>query len=75
MHPWGWGFYENTQEIIFWYTIQFDIFCYISKTTKNLKLKFLDLQIEKYGLSFDIKKCSTPGWALGDEKCDRHKVL
>ena len=27
----------------------------------------MDLQIEKYGLSFDIKKCTTSGWALGDE--------
>ena len=28
---------------------------------------FLYLQPEKYGLSFDIKKCTTSGWALGDE--------
>ena len=27
----------------------------------------MDLQLEKYGLSFDIKKYSTSGWALGDE--------
>ena len=40
MHPWGWGYYENTQEIIFWYTNKLHIFCHISKTTKNLKLKF-----------------------------------
>ena len=31
------------------------------------KAKILDLQPEKYGLSFDIKKCTTSGWALGDE--------
>ena len=27
----------------------------------------LDLQLEKYGISFDIKKYTTSGWALGDE--------
>ena len=40
MHPWGWGYYENTKEIIFWYTNKLYIFCHISKTTRNLKLKF-----------------------------------
>ena len=34
---------------------------------KEFKPKILDLQPEKYGLSFDIKKCTTSGWALGDE--------
>ena len=34
---------------------------------KEFKAKILDLQLEKYGLSFDIKKCITSGWALGDE--------
>ena len=36
---------------------------------KEFKAKSLDLQPEKYmyGLSFDIKKCATSGWALGDE--------
>ena len=34
---------------------------------KEFKAKILDLQSEKYGLSFDIKKCTTSGWALGDE--------
>ena len=27
----------------------------------------LIIVLEKYGLSFDIKKCTTSGWALGDE--------
>ena len=27
----------------------------------------MDLQPEKHGLLFDIKKCTTSGWALGDE--------
>ena len=27
----------------------------------------MDLQSEKYGLSFDIKKYTTSCWALGDE--------
>ena len=34
---------------------------------REFKAEILDLQIEKYGLSFDIKKCITSGWALGDE--------
>ena len=28
---------------------------------KEFKAKILDLQPEKYGLSFDIKKCTTSG--------------
>ena len=44
-------------------------FCHISKTTiyKEFEAEIVDLQLEKYGLSFDIKKCTTSGWALGDE--------
>ena len=34
---------------------------------KEFKAKILDLQPEKYGLSFDIKKCTPSGWALRDE--------
>ena len=34
---------------------------------KEFKAEILDLQSEKYGLSFDIKKYTTSGWALGDE--------
>ena len=34
---------------------------------KEFKAKILDLQPEKYGFSFDIKKCTTSSWALGDE--------
>ena len=34
---------------------------------KELEAEILDLQSEKYGLSFDIKKDITSGWALGDE--------
>ena len=34
---------------------------------KEFEAEILDLQSEKYGLSFDIKKCTTSGWALGDE--------
>ena len=33
----------------------------------EFKAEILDLQSEKYGLSFDIKKYTTSGWALGDE--------
>ena len=34
---------------------------------KELEAEILDLQSEKYGLSFHIKKYTTSGWALGDE--------
>ena len=34
---------------------------------KKFEAEILDLQSEKYGLSFDIKKYTTSGWALGDE--------
>ena len=34
---------------------------------KEFEAEILDLQSEKYGLSFDIKKWTTSGWALGDE--------
>ena len=34
---------------------------------KEFEGEILDLQPEKYRLSFDIKKFTTSGWALGDE--------
>ena len=34
---------------------------------KEFEPEILDLQLEKYELSFDIKKYTTSGWALGDE--------
>ena len=34
---------------------------------KEFEAEISDLQLEKYGLSFDIKKYTTSGWALGDE--------
>ena len=34
---------------------------------QEFEAEILDLQLEKYGLSLDIKKCTTSGWALGDE--------
>ena len=37
------------------------------KNYKEFEAEILDLQSEKYGLSFDIKKYTTSGWALGDE--------
>ena len=33
----------------------------------EFEAEILDLQEEKYELSFDIKKYTTSGWALGDE--------
>ena len=34
---------------------------------KEFEAEILDLQLENNGLSFDIKKCTTSGWSLGDE--------
>ena len=34
---------------------------------KEFEAEILDLQFEKYGPSFDIKKYTTSGWAPGDE--------
>ena len=34
---------------------------------KEFEAEILDLQLEKYGLSFDMKKYTTSGWALEDE--------
>ena len=35
---------------------------------KEFEAEILDLKLEKYGLSFDLrKKYTTSGWALGDE--------
>ena len=34
---------------------------------KEFEAEILDLQSKKYGLSFDVKKYTTSGWALGDE--------
>ena len=39
----------------------------LSPNYKEFEDEILDLQSEKYGLSFDIKKYTTSGWALGDE--------
>ena len=34
---------------------------------KEFEGEILDLQLEKYGLSFETKKYTTSGWAQGDE--------
>ena len=34
---------------------------------KEFEGKISDLQLEKYGLSFETKKDTTSGWARGDE--------
>ena len=34
---------------------------------KEFEGEILDLQLQKYGLSFEIKKYTTSGWAWGDE--------
>ena len=67
MYPWGWGYYENTKEIIFWYTNLISHFLLYLQNYKEFEAEILDLQLEKYGLSFDMKKYITSGWALGGE--------
>ena len=42
-------------------------FLFYLQNYKEFEAEILDLQLEKYGLSFDIKKCTTSRWALGDE--------
>ena len=42
---------------------------------KEFEAEILDLQLEIYGLSFDIKKCTTSGWALGDENVIRIRTV
>ena len=52
------------------YFLVYQLFSHILLYLPNYKeyeAEILDLQLEKYGLSFDIKKCTTSGWALGDE--------
>ena len=40
---------------------------------KEFESEISDLQLEKYGLSFETKKYTTSGWARGGWECDRHK--
>ena len=68
MYPWGWDYYENT--FIRHYFLVYHIISHFLLYLQNyeeFEAEILDLQIEKCGLSFDIKKCTTSGWALGDE--------
>ena len=63
MYPWGWGYYENT--FIRNYFLEYHLISHILLYLQNYKeseAEILDLQLEKYGLSFDIKKCTTSGF-------------
>ena len=46
--------------------INFTLLLYL-QYYKEFEAEILDLQSEIYGFSFDIKKYTTSGWALGDE--------
>ena len=46
--------------------INFTFLSYL-QNYKEFEAEILDLQLEKYGLSFGIKICTTSGGALGDE--------
>ena len=41
--------------------------CMYHQNYKEFEAEIFGLQKEIYGLSFDIKKCTTSGWACGDE--------
>ena len=47
--------------------IPFNFTLFVISSITKFETEILDLQSEKYGLSFDIKKYTTSGWALGDE--------
>ena len=40
---------------------------YLQNYKKKIETEILDMQSEKYGLSFDSKKYTSSDWALGDE--------
>ena len=67
MHPWGWGYYEkNIRNCFLVYHLISHFLLYL-QNYEELEAEIFDLQSEKYELSFDIKKCTTSGWAPGDE--------
>ena len=67
MYPWGWGyfFWKYVRNYFLVYHLTSHFLLYL-QNYKEFETEILDLQIEKYGLSFD-KKSTTSGWALGDE--------
>ena len=69
MHPRGmrllWKYIRNYFLVMIYHLISH--FLLYLQNCKVFEAKILDLQWEKYGLSFDIKKYTTSGWALGDE--------
>ena len=62
MRPW-WKYIRNYFLV---YQLTSNFLSYL-QNYKEFEAEILELQLEKYGLSFDIKKCTTSGWALGDE--------
>ena len=54
MYPWEWGYYENMYYKKLFSGIPFNFTFYV-QNYKEFEAEILDLQIEKYGLSFDIK--------------------
>ena len=57
--------WKYTNDFLVYHLIShFLLYC---QNYKEFEAEILDLQLEKYGLSFDIKKYTTFGWTLGDE--------
>ena len=59
-----WWKYIRNYFLVYQLTLHFLLYL---QNYKEFEADILDLQLEKYGLSFDIKKYTTSGWALGDE--------
>ena len=66
MQPWDEAIMKIHKKLFSGIPINFTFFV-ISPNYKEFEAEILDLQLEKYGLSFDIKKCTTSGWPWGDE--------
>ena len=56
--------YIRNYFLVYWLTSHF--LSYL-QNYKEFEAEILDLQLEKYGLSFDINKSTTSDWAQGDE--------
>ena len=59
-------FWKYTRNYLLVYHLISHFLLYL-QNCKEFEAEILDLQSEKYGLSFDIKKYNTSSWALGDE--------
>ena len=59
-----WWKYLRNYFLVYQLTLHF---LFISPKLQGIWSWYFGFATRKYGLSFDIKKCTTSGWALGDE--------